>query len=141
MAEKKQAEGVKFLLKLDQAALSKDGLLDLAQEVISQSHDKRTFVERDGYDLYVNPTSVKLGSLIGLRKAIKNENLGTNDRLNMIMQKYISISTANGRMSAESAIKHFRKEFAAKHPQEFGQKAHSAQPLNYVLKPRGNSIV
>ena len=137
MVENTKAGGSGFIFKLGAAAKDKDSLLQLARDVIDESHDKRTFAERRKQDLYANPTSIKLYSLAGLKKAITNKNLSTNDKLYMIMQNYINLETANNRTTPENALKHFCKDFAAKYPREFGQ--NSAQSLDLVLKSRGNS--
>ena len=145
MDENAKAGGSGFIFKLSAAAKNKDSLLQLACDAINESHDKRTFAERRKQDLYVNPTSIKLYELAGLRKAITNKNLSTNDKLYMIMQNYINLLTAGNHTSPENALKHFCKDFAAKFPKEFGvNKAENAninQPLNLVMRSRGNGIV
>lgn len=145
MVENAKAGSSGFIFKLGAAAKDKDSLLQLARDVIDESHDKRTFDERRKQDLYANPTSIKLGSLVGLRKAITNKNLSTNDKLYMILQNYITLATANNRTSPDNALKHFCKDFAAKYPKEFGankaEHANTGNPLDYVLRSRGNSIV
>ncbi|MBR1825966.1 MAG: hypothetical protein IJ770_05205 [Alphaproteobacteria bacterium] len=121
MNEKKNAEGVKFLFRLDQAALDKNKLIDLARNVIDESHDKRSFAERKMQDLRVNPTSVNLGATIGLGHAITNKNLSTNDKLYMVMHKYIALSLSeNPKASKDKVLKRFCHEFAMSFPKEYG---------------------
>lgn len=121
MTEKKNVEGVRFLLRLDQAALDKGKLLDLARSVIDESHDQRSFAERKAQDLTVNPTSVNLGATIGLGHAITNKNLSTNDKLYMILHKYIALSlNENPKASKDKILQRFSREFAMTYPKEYG---------------------
>ena len=138
MLEKKNAEGLKFMFRLDQAALDKSKLISLAHDVIDDSHDKRTFFERQVQDLRVNPTSINLGATIGLGHAVTNKNLSTNDKLYMVMHKYISLSLSeNPKTSKDKALKRFCHEFAMSYPEEYGVNRHNKsvnqQPLNLSL--------
>ena len=91
MTDKRNIEGVKFILKLDMSADDERKLVQLAKEAIDDSHDKRTFLERKNQDLRVNPTSINLGAAIGSGHAMMNNNLSTNDKLYMVMNKYIKL--------------------------------------------------
>lgn len=123
MTENKKAEVFKFVSMLHASADNEQALLLLAQNAIATSHDKRTFSERRSQDLRVNPTSINLGSAIGTSHAVMNNNLSTNDKLYMIMNKYIKLITnKNPKMNKDKALDRFCTEFASRFPEEFGAK-------------------
>lgn len=140
MIDNKPSEGLSFMMKLNNAAFDKKELVRLAHEAIMDSHDQRTFVERQGKDLRVNPTSINLGATVGMGHAILNHNLSTNDKLNMVMKKYIDLAVKdNPDISKESALKSFCKDFAKSYPEEYGAKSgeHARQSaLNPLLKAK-----
>lgn len=128
MTEKKNSEGLKFILKLDMAANDENKLLQLAREAIAESHDQRTFLQRSGQDLRVNPTSINLGAAIGTGHAMMNTNLSTNDKLNMVINKYLKLTIEkNPKISKEKALDKFCKDFAAAHPEQYGVKKENTQ--------------
>jgi len=121
MTDKKNSEGLKFILKLDMCANDEKKLVQLAGEAITDSHDKRTFSERRNQDLRVNPTSINLGAAIGTGHAMMNNNLSTNDKLYMIINKYLKLAQQkNPKISKDKALEHFCKDFANSFPAEFG---------------------
>ena len=123
MTDNTPSVSLMFKLKLDSVAFGKDDLIKLAKETIDVSHDHRTFSEREGRDLIVNPTSIKVGATVGMGRAIMNKNLSTNDKLYMIMNKYISLVRSKNPLASEyMALDSFRKDFAKKYPEEFGVK-------------------
>ena len=89
MTDNTPSVGLTFKLRLDSIVSSTEDLVKLAKETMDVSHDHRTFSEREGKDLIVNPTSIKVGATIGMGRAIMNKNLSTNDKLYMIMNPTI----------------------------------------------------
>lgn len=123
MDVKRSAEGLKFILKLDMLGDDEKKLVQLAKEVIDESHDKRTFAERRNQDLQVNPTSINLGAAIGASHALMNNNLSTNDKLYMVMNKYLKLALQkNPKASKDKALERFCRDFAAAFPKEYGVK-------------------
>lgn len=144
MTENKIADGLKFLLKLDMSSYSENMLLQLANDAINGSHDKRTFVERRGRDLLVNPTSVHLCSVIATGHAMTNSNLSTKDKLYMIMDRYVELAVRKKpKMSKDKALNNFCEEFAEKFPQAYGKgdmskKMQQRAVVNHMLRNSGN---
>ena len=123
MDVKRSAEGLKFILKLDMLGDDEKKLVQLAKEVIDESHDKRTFAERRNQDLQVNPTSINLGAAIGASHAMMNNNLSTNDKLYMVMNKYLKLALQkNPKASKDKALERFCRDFATAFPKEYGVK-------------------
>ncbi|MBQ8481865.1 MAG: hypothetical protein IJ532_04975 [Alphaproteobacteria bacterium] len=144
MTDKKNTEGLKFILKLDMMADDEKKLVQLAKEAIDDSHDKRTFLERKNQDLRVNPTSINLGAAIGSSHAIMNNNLSTNDKLYMIMNKYIKlVQQKNPKMTKDKALDNFCKVFSAEFPNEYGVKTieRCSVDLNKVMLKRDREII
>ena len=121
MVEKKNTEGLKFILRLNMVADDKDKLVLLAKQAVDESHDKRTFTERKNQDLRVNATSIKLGATIADAHVMLNNNLSTNDKLYKIMDRYINLVSEKHKITKDEALKHFCKDFANKFPQEYGK--------------------
>ena len=140
MTDKKNAEGLKFILKLDMMADDEKKLVQLAKEAIDDSHDKRTFLERKSQDLRVNPTSINLGAAIGSSHAIMNNNLSTNDKLYMVMNKYIKLmQQKNPKTTKDKALESFCKVFSTEFPNEYGIKPiqRGSVELNATMLKRG----
>ena len=140
MTDKKNAEGLKFILKLDMLADDEKKLVQLAKEAIDDSHDKRTFLERKNQDLRVNPTSINLGAAIGSGHAMMNNNLSTNDKLYMVMNKYIKLmQQKNPKITKDKALDNFCKVFSTEFPNEYGLKPTQRKPveLNMVMLKKG----
>lgn len=143
METKRSAEGLKFILKLDMLGDDEKKLVQLAKEVIDESHDKRTFAERRNQDLQVNPTSINLGAAIGASHALMKNNLSTNDKLYMVMNKYLKLALQkNPKASKDKALERFCNDFATAFPKEYGAKetAQKNSSLNFVLKNRGREM-
>lgn len=143
MTDKKNSEGLKFVLKLDMCANDEKKLVQLAGEAIADSHDKRTFSERRNQDLRVNPTSINLGAAIGTSHAMMNNNLSTNDKLYMIMNKYLKLAQQkNSKISKDKALEHFCKDFANSFPVEFGaeRKTQRTPEIKNLIAMRQRSI-
>ena len=143
MTDKKNPEGLKFILKLDMCANDEKRLVQLAGEAIAASHDKRTFSERRNQDLRVNPTSINLGAAIGTGHAMMNNNLSTNDKLYMIMNKYLKLAQQkNPKISKDKALEHFCKDFAASFPMEYGaeKKAQRTVEIRNLMAMRQRTI-
>ncbi len=133
MSEDKKAEGLRFIFRLDLASTEKGKLLELARDSIRESHSHRTFSDRK--DLLLNPDTLHINSAYATGHAIMNANFSTNDKLYMIMHRYVSlVSKENPKMSQAKALEKFRADFAAAYPQEFGAKA---EPQ----KANGNQIL
>lgn len=142
MTDTKKNEGLRFILKLDMAADDERKLVQLAREIIDNSHDKRTFLERKNQDLQVNPTSINLGAAIGASHAMMNNNLSTNDKLYMVMNKYLKLTLQkNPKTSKDKALERFCKAFATDFPQQYGIKKSNNPPININLLNRNRSIV
>lgn len=148
MTEKKNPESSNFANRLDQAATDKDKLLQLARDVIDESHDGRSFSQRRSRDLRVNPTGIFVGDAIARVHEKANANLSTNDKLYMVMQQYINLSIAgNPRASKDKALAKFCQEFAQKYPKEFGAENVSGRVIspqmkqNMAIGQQGHSIV
>jgi len=139
MVENKKAEGLKFLLKLDQASAEKGKLLELARDAVRESHDHRAFSNRK--ELITNPDSLDINAAFARSHALMNANFSTNDKLYLIMKRYVELAAKeNPRMSKGRALADFCHEFAAAFPQEYGAAAAAkinAVPLNFVLRSRG----
>ncbi len=141
MTNEKKAEGLKFILKLDMAADDERKLVQLARDAIIDSHDKRTFLERKNQDLQVNPTSINLGAAIGMSHAMMNNNISTNDKLYMVINKYFKLALQkNPKTSKEKALEHFCKRFADMFPQEYGEKQQKINSVNMTLLHKGKEI-
>jgi len=140
MTDNKPSEGLDFMMKLNTASFDEKKLVQLAHSAIVDSHDQRTFLEREGKDLRVNPTSINLGATIGMGHAILNHNLSTNDKLNMVMKKYIDLVVRNNpKTTKEEALNSFCKDFAKQYPNEYGKKDNSPSKqtnLNPLLKAK-----
>lgn len=123
MTENKKAEGKSFLSKLDQASADKGKLLELARDTIRESHNKLTFLGRK--DLSVKSISLHIRAAFAERKAnVNSPEFSSNDRLYMIMQKYVELSKSNNpKVSEEKALNDFCKDFAAAYPKEYGVKS------------------
>lgn len=131
MTDKKNIESVKFLFELNSCADNEEKLVQLAGEAVVKSHDKRTFVERKNQDLSVNPASINLGAAIAKSHALMNHNLSTNDKLYMIMHKYLNaVLQKNPKASKDKALERFCADFAAKFPKEYGVKQNIQPALN-----------
>lgn len=147
MTENKTSEGLKFLMKLDMSAHSEKMLLQLAKDAIDESHDKRTFIERKGRDLLVNPSSVGLYAAIGKGHAISNANISTNDKLYMVMDSYIKLAKEhNPNVNKDKVLDRFCRAFAERFPLEYegkvvANKAEQNQTNYYVLRKMQNSQV
>ena len=122
MVENKKAEGLKFLMKLDSASAEKGKLLELARDTIRESHDHRTFSGRK--DLIINADSLDINRAYAWGHAVLNANFSTNDRLYLIMDRYVKLDTkGNPRASKAKALARFRAEFAKTYAQEYGIKS------------------
>jgi hypothetical protein len=144
MTDKRNIEGVKFILKLDMSADDERKLVQLAKEAIDDSHDKRTFLERKNQDLRVNPTSINLGAAIGSGHAMMNNNLSTNDKLYMVMNKYIKLMQQKSpKITKEKALDNFCKIFAAEFPNEYGIKniPNRSIGLNEAIIKKGRELI
>jgi hypothetical protein len=142
MTDNKKADGLRFILKLDIMADDERKLVQLAREIIDDSHDKRTFLERKNQDLQVNPTSINLGAAIGASHAMMNNNLSTNDKLYMVMNKYLKLALQkNPKASKDKALERFCKDFAAAFPKEYGMKPKNTPPLKLNLPSKDRTIV
>ena len=114
--------------------------MQLAKEAIDDSHDKRTFLERKNQDLRVNPTSINLGAAIGSGHAMMNNNLSTNDKLYMVMNKYIKLmQQKNPKITKDKALDNFCKVFSTEFPNEYGLKPTQRGPikLNPAMLKKG----
>lgn len=144
MTTKKNAEGIKFIFKLDAATNDEKKLVELAKEAIEQSHDKRTFSERKNQDLRVNPTSINLGAAIGGSHAMMNTNLSTNDKLYMVMNKYIKLAQQkNPKISKDKALERFCTDFARTFPKEYGHKEPQqiqSEVLKAMINKQGSRV-
>lgn len=143
MVENKKAEGLKFLLKLDQASAEKGKLLELARDAVRESHNHSTFSMRK--DLITNPNSLDINAAFARSHAMMNANFSTNDKLYLIMQRYVLLAEKETpRVSKAKALDRFIKEFAAAYPQEYGVQTTAktaekpvSMPLNLMLRSRG----
>ena len=84
-----------------------------------------------------------MGAAIGKSHAVMNNNLSTNDKLYMVMNKYIKlIQQQNPKITKEKALADFCKTFAADFPAEFGLTSHSTQSLslNAVIMKKGRDL-
>ena len=143
MVNEKNKEGINFLLKLDAlvARQDSDGLVDMAGEAIARSHDGRTFLQRKDRDLTLNPTVIKLKAIVGNSNALNNLDLSTNDRLYMIMNRYIGLEVVkSGKMTPEKALDKFCRQLAEKDPILYGaeMRRHDAVDISVLRKLRGN---
>lgn len=122
MTDKKNSEGLEFILKLDVSANDEKKLVQLAKEAIcDDTHDKRTFLERKNRDLHCNPYSINIGSIIATAHAMVNNDFSTKDKLYMVMQKYINLAQQNNpKISKEKALENFQHDFATAFPKEYG---------------------
>ena len=136
MTENKPAEGLKFILKLDAAQNDFSKLLELANQSILASNTKRPFSERYGRDLPNNPQGIGIGAAIGKIHALTNKNLSTNDKLNMIMDRYIK---SHSPLKPENALKKFTTELQKLYPEAYsGKTAHKSADIQRIaaLKQR-----
>ena len=114
-------ESMNFYIKLKSCSEDKGLLLRMAAEAIAFSHDKRTLAQRRNQDLQFNPTSINLGSTIGTIRAFHKQNLSTNDKLCMIINKYINLETKNNpKFNKNKALDNFDREFAEQYPKQHG---------------------
>ena len=123
MNENKKSEGKEFKERLANAD-NKSKLVELARDSIIHSHDKRAFSERK--ELITASGGLHLRSVYALGRSETPE-FSTNDRLYMIMYKYMMMSVKNNPLASDSAkekaIIQFKKDFAEKYPQEYGIKS------------------
>ncbi|MBR6355619.1 MAG: hypothetical protein IKR92_02075 [Alphaproteobacteria bacterium] len=147
MAENKKAEGLKFLVKLNQASAEPGKLLELARDSIRESHDHRTFSGRS--DLIVNADALDINKAYAYGHAVMNANFSTNDKLYLIMYRYVQLAVKDNPLTSKAkALAHFCKEFAAAYPQEYGVKSKQkvddkskAAPLLMMKSAQNHSIV
>ena len=126
MTDKRNIEGVKFILKLDMSADDERKLVQLAKEAIDDS------------------TSIKLGAAIGSGHAMMNNNLSTNDKLYMVMNKYIKLMQQKSpKITKEKALDNFCKIFAAEFPNEYGIKniPNRSIGLNAAIIKKGRELI
>jgi len=149
MADNKTVKRPSFIFELGAAADDKDKLLKLAHDAIveSPSHDKPTFVDRK--DLNKSADSLEMNARWALLKAMTNTHLSTNNKLYLIMERYVQMQEKqHPKISRAKALDNFFRDFAESYPREYGaadaQKTadkNDKQILNYILKERGKSIV
>ncbi|MBQ7633090.1 MAG: hypothetical protein IJS88_03145 [Alphaproteobacteria bacterium] len=144
MTEKKDSEGLKFLFRLDLAGADQDKLLELARASIEESKTHRTFSERK--ELITNPDSLKVNAARAHIKAMVSTDLSTNNKLYMIMERYVEIDEKKHPTTPRhKALDKFFNDFAKKYPTEYGaakvEHKNTNQPIGLALHARGNSII
>lgn len=137
MVENRKSEGLNFLLCKLPAANDKNKLVELAHETLCMSHSKRTFMERRSKDL--NLLALGLGERIGRIHAMTNTVVTTNDKLYLIIKKYVDLEQRNSpKISEKTAIDNFCKELRERCPKEYGvehkEKVSERQPFNLIMK-------
>ena len=114
-----------FIERLEQASKDKALLVKLANDVVCESHDHRTFSQRK--DLIKNADTLCINAAYALTK-MRSPDFSTNDRLYMIMNRYVGIATKeNPKLSRSKALDGFIKEFAASYPQAYGSRQQEAE--------------
>lgn len=145
MADNKTIKRPSFIFELGAAADDKDKLLELARGAIAESHDHRTFVERK--ELNKKADVLAMNARWALLKAMTSTNLSTNNKLYLIMERYVNLAEKqHPKISKAKALDNFFKDFAAKYPKEYGAEgANKVQskslPREFILHSHGNSIV
>lgn len=131
-------DSMQFYTKLKDCSENKDSLLKMAAEAIAFSHDKRTLAQRRSQDLQFNPTSINLASTIGTIRAFHKQNLSTNDKLCMIINKYIGLAIKdNPKLNKPKALEDFDCEFAKRYPNMHG----AAFKYQHREKPHDSSAI
>jgi len=147
MVDNKTIKRPSFIFELGAVADDKDKLLELARGAIAESHDHRTFAERK--DLIKNADCLDINARRALLKAMTSTNLSTNNKLYLIMERYVELEEKkHPKASRAKALDKFFEEFAAKYPQEFGidgaekRQVRGVPAGNYVMqRDSGNGIV
>lgn len=122
MTDAKNKENLKFAIRLKAAAENAEKLVALAGRVIAESHDKRTFSERRRQDLQVSSTGVNLGAAVARGRYLLDNNLSTNDKLYVIMNKYAALLRQNDQsVTKDAALERFCRDLAAKYPEAYGR--------------------
>ncbi len=145
MADNKTIKRPSFIFELGAAADDKDKLLELARGAIAESHDHRTFVERK--ELNKKSDVLAMNARWALLKAMTSTNLSTNNKLYLIMERYVTLAEKqHPKISKAKALDNFFKDFAAKYPKEYGAEGinktqSNSLPRDFILRSRGNGIV
>ncbi len=146
MVENRTNKRSSFIFELGAAADDKDKLLKLAHDAIveSPSSDKPSFVERK--DLNKSPDSLEMNARWALLKAMTSSNLSTNNKLYLIMERYVLLQEKqHPKISRAKALENFFKDFAAQYPKEYGvkgtQQVHTGMVAHITARSGGNGIV
>ncbi len=146
MTENKNAEGLKFLLKLDLAGANQDKLLELAHTSIAESKSHRTIKERK--DLITNSDALEINAARARIKAMVSTDLSTNNKLYLIMERYVKIAeNQHPKISHHKALDEFFTKFSQKYPDDYGiakqqltEQKNQNQILDFALSAHRQNI-